>query len=126
MLQAAEDEGGDEEAEAAADLPANTDNLPKGSALDPEMKVVKNYVRKTADEIESEEVKKTTARSRVIRPYVTYLALTRATRRGASFGSTSRRAFEDFRPVKGTFTSSFDLNRTLCRTLLRWKTVSNK
>ena len=59
-MQAAEDEGGDEEAEAAADLPASTDNLPKGSALDPEMKVVKNYVRKTADEIESEEVKKTT------------------------------------------------------------------
>ena len=31
-----------------------TDNLPKGSALDPEMKVVKNYVRKTAEDAGNE------------------------------------------------------------------------
>ena len=31
--------------------------MPKGSALDPEMKVVKNYVRKTADEANGDAVK---------------------------------------------------------------------
>ena len=47
---------GEGEPEAAA--AGTTDNLPKGSALDPEMKVVKNYVRKTADDVATEEVQK--------------------------------------------------------------------
>lgn len=32
------------------------ENLPKGSALDPDMKVVKNYVRKTAEEQSKDEI----------------------------------------------------------------------
>ena len=38
------------DAEEEQPIASATDNLPKGSALDPEMKVVKNYVRKAADD----------------------------------------------------------------------------